>query len=138
MIKAVAEKIDLGKYCTDVAMRAQKASARLATTSGAVKSQWLRRSAAMLRESIERIEEANEQDLAAAPGFGLTDAEIDRLRLTPARIEAIAVGLEEIAALPEPIGEVIAFVDSAQRAGRSKRSACRWAWCFSSTNRGRT
>ena len=84
-----------------------KASARLATTSGAVKSQWLRRSAAMLRESVERIEEANEQDLAAAPGFGLTDAEVDRLRLTPARIEAMAVGLEEIAALPEPIGEVI-------------------------------
>jgi glutamate-5-semialdehyde dehydrogenase len=107
MIKAVAEEIDLDKYCTDVAMRAQKASARLATTSGAVKSQWLRRSAAMLRESIERIEEANEQDLAAAPGFGLSDAEVDRLRLTPARVEAMAVGLEEIAALPEPIGEVI-------------------------------
>ena len=61
----------------------------------------------MLRENVERIQEANAQDLAAAPGYGLTDAEIDRLRLTPARIEEMAVGLEEIAALPDPIGEVI-------------------------------
>jgi glutamate-5-semialdehyde dehydrogenase len=107
MIKAVAEKLDLGKYCTDVAMRAKQSAARLATTSGATKSQWLRRSAAMLRENIERIEEANAQDLAAAPGYGLSDAEVDRLRLTPARIESMAVGLEEIATLPEPIGTVI-------------------------------
>jgi glutamate-5-semialdehyde dehydrogenase len=107
MIKAVAEKMDLAPYCTDVAVRARRASAMLSTTSGAVKSEWLRRSAAMLRENVERVQEANSQDLAAAPGYGLTDAEIDRLRLTPARIEAIAVGLEEIAVLPEPIGAII-------------------------------
>jgi glutamate-5-semialdehyde dehydrogenase len=80
MIKAVAEKIDLGKYCSDVAMRAQAAAARLATVSGGTKADWLRRSAALVRENIERLEEANEQDLSAAPGFGLSDAEIDRLR----------------------------------------------------------
>jgi glutamate-5-semialdehyde dehydrogenase len=107
MIKAVNQKMDLAQYCTDVAMRARKAAARLAATSGATKSKWLRRSAATLRENIERVEEANALDLAAAPSYGLTDAEVDRLRLTPARIEAMAVGLEEIAALPEPIGELI-------------------------------
>jgi glutamate-5-semialdehyde dehydrogenase len=107
MIRAVAEKTDLAKYCTNVAVRAQQAAARLVTTSGATKSAWLRRSATLLREHIERLEEANERDLAAAPGFGLSDAEVDRLRLTPARIEAMAVGLEEVAALPEPIGEII-------------------------------
>jgi glutamate-5-semialdehyde dehydrogenase len=107
MIKAVNQKMDLAQYCTDVAMRARKAAARLATTGGARKSEWLRRSAATLRENIERIEEANALDLAAAPSYGLTDAEVDRLRLTPARIEAMAVGLEEIAALPEPIGDLI-------------------------------
>ena len=94
---------------------AQMASARLATTSGAVKSEWLRRSAAMLRESIERIEEANEQDLAAAPGFGLSDAEVDRLRLTPARVEAMAVGLEEIAATSGADRRSDPFDDSPQR-----------------------
>ncbi len=45
--------------------------------------------------------------MAAAPGFGLTDAEIDRLKLTPARIESIAKALEEVAGLPDPVGEVI-------------------------------
>ena len=39
--------------------------------------------------------------------FGLTEAQIDRLRLTPKRIDEIAVGLEEVAALPDPVGEVI-------------------------------
>ena len=46
-------------------------------------------------------------DLEAAPGYGLTNAEIDRLRLTPSRIEEIAAALEAVAALPDPIGEVI-------------------------------
>jgi glutamate-5-semialdehyde dehydrogenase len=45
--------------------------------------------------------------LDAASGFGLTDAQIDRLRLTTARIDAIAAGLEEVAALADPIGQVI-------------------------------
>ena len=61
----------------------------------------------MLRESVDRIAEANARDLAAAPDYGLTDAQIDRLRLTPKRIEEIAAGLEQIAELPDPIGEVI-------------------------------
>jgi glutamate-5-semialdehyde dehydrogenase len=106
-IMAVAENIDLGKYCTDVASRARRASTRLATTSGEVKANWLRRSAAMIRDNVERLEQANAQDLAAAPAYGLTDAGVDRLRLTPAAIEAMAVGLEEIAALAEPIGALI-------------------------------
>jgi glutamate-5-semialdehyde dehydrogenase len=104
---AVAENIDLAKYCTDVAARARRASSRLATASGEVKANWLRRSAAQLRASVDRLEHANAQDLAAAPGFGLSDAEVDRLRLTPARIDEMAAGLEEVAALPEPIGAVI-------------------------------
>jgi glutamate-5-semialdehyde dehydrogenase len=104
---AVAENIDLAKYCTDVAVRARRAGARLATTSGEVKAHWLRRSAATLRENIELLEEANANDLAAAPGYGLTDAQVERLRLTPEGIEAMAVGLEEVAALAEPIGALI-------------------------------
>ncbi len=61
----------------------------------------------LLRERTGDIIAANQLDIAAAPGFGLSDAAIDRLKLTPARIEAIAVGLEEIAVLPDPVGEVI-------------------------------
>ena len=96
---AVAENIDLEKYCTDVATRARRASVALATVGGDAKNRWLRRSAALIRQSVKRLAEANDQDIAAAPGYGLSDAAIDRLRLTPARIEEMAVGLEEIAQL---------------------------------------
>ena len=60
-----------------------------------------------LRKNIRQIEQGNARDLAAAPGYGLSDAQIDRLRLTPKRIEEIAAGLEQIAELPDPIGEII-------------------------------
>jgi glutamate-5-semialdehyde dehydrogenase len=98
---------DLAAYCADVARRAKIASAQLAQLRGETKIAWLRRSAELLRENADSIQEANERDLAAAPGYGLTSAEIDRLRLTPARIEEIAAALEAVALLPDPIGQVI-------------------------------
>jgi glutamate-5-semialdehyde dehydrogenase len=101
---SVAEFHDLAQYCLTVAERAKAAAARLAQISGANKNAWLRHSAAQLRARVAEIQEANERDVAAAPGYGLTDAQIDRLRLTPDRIEAIARGLEEIAGLPDPWG----------------------------------
>jgi glutamate-5-semialdehyde dehydrogenase len=104
---AIAEQIDLDKYCAEVAARAKRASARLATTPRAVKDEWLRRSAELLRERDTQLDEANARDLAAAPGYGLTDAQIDRLKLNGKRIEEIAVGLEQIAELADPVGEVI-------------------------------
>jgi glutamate-5-semialdehyde dehydrogenase len=104
---ATATQPDLDKYCRDVARRARQASVQLATVTGATKTDWLHRSAELLRANHKKIDAANEQDIAAAPGYGLTDAQTDRLRLTPERIEAIAVGLEEVAALAEPIGALI-------------------------------
>ncbi len=101
------EIADLRQYCLDVATRAQKAAAALAVVTGAQKQRWLRRSARLLRERSSALDEANRADLAAAPGYGLTDAQVDRLRLTPDRIESIAAGLEEVAMLPDPIGEVM-------------------------------
>jgi glutamate-5-semialdehyde dehydrogenase len=103
----MATEFDLEKYCADVAMRAKQASVQLATVRTSAKNQWLRRAAELLRASREVIEQANARDLAAAPGYGLTDAQIDRLRLTPKRIEEIAVGLEQVADLPDPVGEMI-------------------------------
>lgn len=98
---------DLESYCQDVARRAKAASRVLAQVSGEIKNAWLQRSADLLRTNQEALAAANAIDLAAAPDYGLTDAQIDRLRLTPDRIESIAVGLEQIGQLPEPIGEVI-------------------------------
>ena len=98
---------DLREYCVDVARRAKRAAAELGRVNGATKNAWLRRTVRLLSERSLAITEANRRDLAAAPGYGLTDAQIDRLKLTPARVEAIAKGLEEVAMLPDPIGEVI-------------------------------
>jgi glutamate-5-semialdehyde dehydrogenase len=106
-MSAVATSIDLASYCQQTAARVQRAAADLAVCTGAQKNGWLRASAAALRKATQEILTANELDLAAAPGFGLTDAAIDRLRLNPKRIEEIAVGLEEVAALPDPVGEVM-------------------------------
>jgi len=104
---AIAETVDLRKYCLETAERAREASMQLARTGGATKNAWLKCAAGLLRSNQSVLAEANAQDLAAAPQFGLSDAQIDRLRLTPQVIESMAVGLEEVASLSEPIGEVI-------------------------------
>ena len=104
---AVALSLDLRKYCREMAERARRASVELARATGAVKNAWLKRSAELLRSQQKLLAEANAADLAAACQFALTESQIDRLRLSPKVIESMAAGLEEIAALPEPIGEVI-------------------------------
>lgn len=101
------ESSDLRAYCLDVAQAAKRASSELALVSGAQKDAWLKRSAQLLRERTDELIGANALDLAAAPGFGLTDAAIDRLRLTAPRIAGIASALDEIAMLRDPVGEVI-------------------------------
>jgi len=98
---------DLHAQCLELAQRAARASAQLATVSGAQKERWLRGSAQLLRSRQASIEQANHRDLDQAEQFGLTDAQVDRLRLTPARIESMAAALEHVAMLPEPLGEVI-------------------------------
>jgi len=107
----VAAELNLDHYCRDVASRAKRASVCLATTSTSVKNEWLRRSARLLRDNADQIIEANTQDLAAAPGYGLSDAAIDRLRLDANRVDEIAAGLEQVADLPDPIGEVLRTTD---------------------------
>ncbi len=98
---------NLQQYCLDVAQRAQKAAAQLCAVTGGQKESWLYHSAQWLNERSAALTEANRLDIAAAPEFGLTEAQIDRLRLTPDRIDALANALREVAALPEPVGEVI-------------------------------
>ena len=105
-------QFNLEDYCVRLAESAKKASAELRDLSGETKNSWLRRSAAELRQAVGAIMTANAKDLERAPQFGLTTAQIDRLRLDEKRIEQIAVGLEEIAGLPDPIGEVL---DSSRR-----------------------
>lgn len=98
---------DLKNYTQQVARQAKAASRKLASIRGEQKNNWLRQSAAAIRARSAELIAANEIDLAKAPEYGLTSAETDRLKLTPERLESIAKALEEVTALPDPIGEVI-------------------------------
>src|SRR5438105_306933 len=104
---SVAPAVSLEAYCLDVAQRASRAAAELACASGADKDRWLRLGAKRLRERAPAVLAANAKDIAAAPSFGLTAAAIDRLRLTAPRIAAIAQALDDVAALRDPLGEII-------------------------------
>jgi glutamate-5-semialdehyde dehydrogenase len=79
----------------------------MATTSGAARNGWLHKAAAQLRARRDEILGANQHDVDAAPSYGLNSAAIDRLRLDSHRLEVIAKAVEEVAALPDPVGEVI-------------------------------
>ncbi|MEX2558975.1 MAG: glutamate-5-semialdehyde dehydrogenase, partial [Pirellulales bacterium] len=104
---AVAQKSDLEAYCLDVARRAQRASRELAVATGAAKDAFLKAAARLVAERADELAAANQRDLASAPGFGLTDAQVDRLKLSTAAIDEMTGGLLEVAALPNPVGEVI-------------------------------
>jgi glutamate-5-semialdehyde dehydrogenase len=106
-MSTTAIESDLGRYCRQTAEAAKAASYQLASLTTEVKNQWLLTSADALVASADSILKGNAEDLDAAPGYGLTDAAIDRLRLDEGRIAGIATALREIAALPDPVGEVI-------------------------------
>ena len=98
---------DLETYTQKVAKQAKKASSKLAVATGEQKNEWLRLSAARIRDCYSELMLENEKDLTKAPEYGLSEAQIDRLKLTEERLEGIASALEEVALLPDPIGEVI-------------------------------
>ena len=87
---------------------ARKAARALALSSGATRDKALHAGAAALRAHMADILAANAQDVADAVARGTAGSFIDRLTLNEARVEAMARGLEEIAALPDPIGKVLA------------------------------
>ena len=89
-----------------VAQDAKQASQTLASLSSAVKNELLEQMAQALLNHTEELIESNEKDLAAAREAGLTPAMIDRLALDAQRIRGMADGLREVAALPDPVGEI--------------------------------
>ncbi len=91
----------------DVCRRAREASYALAEASRADKDAALRAMAAALRENTERIVEANARDVAAARDTGTPESTVDRLRLDAGRVDAMARGLEDLAGLSDPVGEVV-------------------------------
>jgi glutamate-5-semialdehyde dehydrogenase len=103
---SIANPPDLAAACTALGQRARVAGPLLAQTTGAVRDRWLLQVADALANDADQILQANALDLTEAEGNHLAPAQLDRLRLTPARLKAMAEGLRTIAALPDPIGQV--------------------------------
>ncbi|RJX33006.1 MAG: glutamate-5-semialdehyde dehydrogenase [Oxalobacter sp.] len=98
--------MDVHTYMTKVGQQARAASRVMARADTNTRNRALERIAAAIRRDAALLRDANEKDLAAARANKLEPAMIDRLTLTDAGIATMAVGLEQIAALPDPIGEI--------------------------------
>ncbi|QDT52663.1 Gamma-glutamyl phosphate reductase [Caulifigura coniformis] len=94
-------------YARGYGQQARIASRQLALAPTEAKNLWLKTAAAELRRHSARLIAENAKDVAAAPSFGLNAAAIDRLTLNEKRIDGVASALEEVAALADPVGEVI-------------------------------
>jgi glutamate-5-semialdehyde dehydrogenase len=97
----------LAATMAEIGRRAREAAARLALAPADAKAKALRLAGAEVRAQAETILAANAEDVAAARAAGTRAALVDRLALDPKRLEAVAQGLEDIAALPDPIGRVL-------------------------------
>ncbi len=104
-------KPDIGAEMRAVGRAARVAARRLARATTSEKNKALAAMAAAIRDGVPAILAENALDLAAGQEAKLAGSFLDRLTLTPERIEAMAKGIEEIAALPDPIGAVLAAWD---------------------------
>jgi len=98
--------MNIKEYMQDTGKRARAASRIMAKTDTATKNQALLKIADLIIDSQEKLLEANALDFAAGTANGLDAALLDRLELTPARIEAMAEGLRQVAELPDAIGKI--------------------------------
>jgi glutamate-5-semialdehyde dehydrogenase len=102
------DQIDLERDMREIGVAARQASELLARAEPARKTAALQHAAAEVRAARVELLAANAEDLAAARQAGLSGALLDRLLLDEKRIEAMAVGLETVAALPDPVGTELA------------------------------
>ena len=97
---------DIPVYIAHLGTAARTASAAMARAPLAARNAALRELARLLRAEVQALTQINEEDVAGARDAGLQGALVDRLKLTPATIETVAQGCEQIAAMPDPIGEI--------------------------------
>jgi len=103
--------LDIPALMQDMGAAARAAAAELATASSDAKNRALRQAARSIRDRTADILAANAEDMTAGLAKGLTPAMLDRLELNNERVEAMAVGLESIADLADPVGQVLAGWD---------------------------
>ena len=99
-------KNTIGQMMQDIGRRARQASRAMARASSEQKNQALLHIAKLVRERSEEIQRVNSLDVARAKTNGQDPAFIDRLTMTPKTIESMALGLEQIVSLEDPIGKI--------------------------------
>jgi len=92
---------------TQLAKQAKAAARELARLTAAEKNECLLAMAEALEQNRDDIRKANARDLETAAQIGLSSALLDRLRLDETAVNAMAKGLREVAALPDPVGRIL-------------------------------
>jgi glutamate-5-semialdehyde dehydrogenase len=99
--------LNIAEHMHSLGLAAREASARMAAASAAQKSQALRALASLLRASVQQLQADNARDIERATVAGVAGPMVDRLKLTPKIVETLAVGCEQLATMPDIIGEVL-------------------------------
>ncbi len=113
---------DIQQYIDDIGSRARTAAGVIARLSAETRNRALRNMADRVMENQDAILAANAMDMDRGREIRLTGALLDRLELNPQRVAAMAEGCRQVAELPDPVGEMTAFVDrpSGIRVGRMR------------------
>ena len=109
-LKGHEKSVDVAAYMRELGRSARDAARALARADTGAKNRALAAMAAEIRARASELMEANRADVEQAKNEGLDAAFIDRLALTPKTVEQMAAGLEQVAALPDPVGEITGLV----------------------------
>ena len=104
---ALMNSLNIADYSHSLGQQAKTASALMAKAQTATKNTALLKLAALLRANLQSLQADNAKDIERAVAAGLAAPLVDRLKLTPQIIETCALGLEQLAAMPDVIGEII-------------------------------
>ena len=104
---ASSQRAELAHLMETLGYQAKQASAQVARASAAIKNRALQNLAGLLRENAAALQAANQRDLDRAAAAGLSGPLLDRLRLDAKDIATVAQGCEQLAAMPDVIGEII-------------------------------
>jgi glutamate-5-semialdehyde dehydrogenase len=105
--KALSSSSDVPALMEQLGSKAKVASAQVARAPAAIKNRALLNLAALLRQNVAALQTANQRDIERATASGLAGPMLDRLKLTPKIIETVAIGCEQLAVMPDVIGDII-------------------------------
>ncbi len=104
---ALSRDTEVAELMNTLGLKAKTASAQMARAPVAIKNRALSGLAALLRQNVAELVAANQLDLARATASNLAGPMLDRLKLTSKIIETVAIGCEQLAVMPDVIGEII-------------------------------